>query len=117
MESDNLNQLLNVETGANDKSLYINNLDTDRLDLLKKDFPQFDELGRNVKKNLTWVFAITRFPIDHHNEKGSLIQIDGIGDQIFLSIFSKFGLIAFIIVSILIFYQFSTGLAIFFWIL
>ena len=101
MESDNLNQLLDVQPGANENTTYINNLDTDKLLLLKRDFPEFGQLCKKYKEKAT-IFNIKYFPIDHHNETASLMsQIkDSCGNQEVCKIILIFRLFIFIILSI-----------------
>ena len=64
MESNNLNQLL-VQQDANDKTTPYNNLDTEKLDLLKQNFPEFDEFIREYKlKSHNYI----SFPLEEYNE-------------------------------------------------
>jgi len=64
MESNNLNQLL-VQQDANDKTTPYNNLDTEKLELLKQNFPEFDEFMREYKlKSHNYI----SFPLEEYNE-------------------------------------------------
>jgi hypothetical protein len=63
MESNNLNQLL-VQQDANDKTTPYNNLDTEKLDLLKQNFPEFDGFLREYKlKSHNYI----SFPLEEYN--------------------------------------------------
>ena len=109
MESDNLNQLL-VQTGVNEKSNQINNLDTEKLAQLKQKFPDFDEFCGQLKYDYYRSMNFISFPIDDYNDhkpidlnkalnSGSFGRLGGNSRGLELSSCRKCGLFIFIIIS------------------
>jgi len=119
MESDNLNQLL-VESGPNDRSNQVNNLDTEKLAQLKQSFLQFEEFFgyEYSQKN-----QILYMP-EEYNEQKPVDLSKGLHPTKFehlslgkkrmtLTDYRKFGLLVFIIISFLVKAALSPGLSFF----
>ena len=107
MESDNLNQLL-VQTGVNENSNKINNLDTEKLVQLRQNFPEFDEFcGYDYHRKMELLY----FYEDHNyykpKELNKDLKFNNLGkNNLTLSDYRAFGLPVFIIISIIVM---STG--------
>lgn len=107
MESDNLNQLL-VQTGVNENSNKINNLDTEKLVQLRQNFPEFDEFcGYDYHRKMELLYFFEDHNYYKPKELSKDLKFNNLGkNSLTLSDYRAFGLPVFIIISIIVM---STG--------
>lgn len=107
MESDNLNQLL-VQTGVNENSNKINNLDTEKLVQLRQNFPEFDEFcGYDYHRKMELLYFFEDHNYYKPKELNKDLKFNNLGkNSLTLSDYRAFGLPVFIIISIIVM---STG--------